>query len=446
MSLTFEEKLNIAQKLQKFSVLFRSFWEYSEIQFSTNKSRGTTASVGFNKDDGSPININVYQDFWDKLDENSRLFVLCHEHLHILLNHGKRFLDYIKDPKKIGKLNKASDVVINHMLCDYFGFDRDKLDDFIKNEGCWIDTVFKKNKNIKKDQSTEYYLAHLENESEDQMPSGFDIHEFFESYGDSNAMGDTKDKNGNPIQIPNDLAEKIDEFLQESGIINDVNGLNKELCKVLENEDKGRFAGLGTGGFHSIIKRQVKKKKKWETVIKKWESKFKKDTLDYIERWDRINPRFYDLLSQNRNIKLPTNNIIYEDFEEKSRIDVFFFLDVSGSCFGYKDRFHSAARTLDPKKFNLRVFSFDTAVQELELAKFQVYGGGGTAFDIIETKVQQIIKKDKIKKYPFVWLLTDGYGTPVAPQCPERWYWFLTMDYKHYIPPKSKTFMLSDYE
>jgi len=43
-------------------------------------------------------------------------------------------------------------------------------------------------------------------------------------------------------------------------------------------------------------------------------------------------------------------------------------------------------------------------------------------------------------------LITDGYGNYVHPEKPERWYWFLSHNYKAYIPAKSKTFMLSDYE
>jgi hypothetical protein len=208
----------------------------------------------------------------------------------------------------------------------------------------------------------------------------------------------------------------------------------------------GRFAGLGTGDFVELQKRHVKKKKKWESVIKKWESKFKTEDRTIVERWDRINSRFFDLLSKSPLIKLPTANVLYEETEEKTKIEVFFFLDVSGSCYDLKDRFYAAAKSLDTKKFNIRLFSFDDTVKELDIKRWRVYGGGGTSFSIIEREIQKIIKTEKLKKYPYTWIITDGWGDPVKPQYPNKWFWFLSDNYKSYIPKESKVFMLKDFE
>jgi hypothetical protein len=128
----------------------------------------------------------------------------------------------------------------------------------------------------------------------------------------------------------------------------------------------------------------------------------------------------------------------------KDKIDVYFFMDTSGSCLYLKDRFFQAARSLDPKRFNIRLFCFDTVVHETTIESRKIYGGGGTCFRIIENFIQQQ-KKDG--SYPdAVWVITDGYGTNVSPEKPDRWYWFVSdFGTEHYIPQKSKRFLLKDF-
>jgi hypothetical protein len=170
----------------------------------------------------------------------------------------------------------------------------------------------------------------------------------------------------------------------------------------------------------------------------------KKDTVEETERWERVNSRYSQIISDK--IHLPTNCKVLDEYKEKNKIDVFFFLDTSGSCINLKDRFFSAANSLDPKKFNIRLFCFDTRVVETSLSSGRVYGGGGTSFSIIERHIQSVIKTEK-KKYPkAVFLITDGLGDIVHPEKPDRWYWFLSYNYRSCIPSKSKIFMLSEYE
>ena len=104
------------------------------------------------------------------------------------------------------------------------------------------------------------------------------------------------------------------------------------------------------------------------------------ETFDifFTERWDRVSPRFSELIKDN--ICLPTENWIINESLKEDKICVYFFLDTSGSCINLKDRFFKAARSLDPKRFYIRLFSFDTSVAELDIKKNKVYGGGGTDF------------------------------------------------------------------
>jgi hypothetical protein len=135
-----------------------------------------------------------------------------------------------------------------------------------------------------------------------------------------------------------------------------------------------------------------------------------------------------------------------EKEEEQKKITVFFFMDTSGSCWGLKDRFFRAARSLPPEKFDIRLFCFDTQVQETDIESGRIYGGGGTAFDIIESKIQTTCRNEKIKYPKAVWIMTDGMGSRVNPEKPDRWYWFLSHDYRYYIPKESSIHMLKDFE
>ena len=413
-----EEKLEIAQKLQSHHYFFRSFWDIGAPVVGKFDDL-PTAAISFDTK-GEALSFLVNEHFWNSLNETSKLFLVCHEMCHIVLEHGRRFSEYI-GTSEMERMNRAADVVINEMLCESFGFVREELDTRIKDEGCWLNTVFEKTK-VNPHESTEYYFNKLKEEDPDCSKSFFSI--------DSHLV------------MSDEELQSLQDFLGKNGVSDSIDADFIDKLPEKERQELSRSAS-GTGSWFSV---QVKKKrkKKWESVIKKWESLMKKDTINETERWERVNPRYSHIISDK--IHLPTNCKVLDEYKENNKIDVFFFLDTSGSCIGLKDRFFNAAGSLDPKRFNIRLFCFDTRVQETTLKSGKVYGGGGTAFHIIETHIQSIMRTEK-KKYPkAVFLITDGMGNPVKPEKPERWYWFLSYNYKNYIPEKSKTFMLSDYE
>lgn len=413
-----EEKLEIAGKLQKYHYFFRSFWdigtpvvgEFSDL---------STAAISFDLK-GEALQFLINKTFWESLNEETRMFLVCHEMSHIILQHGKRFVEYL-GTKDCERMNRAADVVINEMLCDSFGFIRENLMDSLKKEGCWLNTVFEKVK-VESNESTEYYFNKLKEEDEDSERSFFSI--------DSHSV------------LSAEEAESLGEFLEKNGVLENIDSDFVDKLPVKEKEQLSRSA-FGSGSWHTVnVKAKIKKK--WESVIKKWENSIKKETINETERWERVNPRYSQIISNH--IHLPTNSKVLDEYKDKNKIDVFFFLDTSGSCINLKDRFFKAAKSLDSKKFNIRLFCFDTRVFETTLESGRVYGGGGTSFSIIENYIQKIITSEK-KKYPkAVFLITDGMGDKVTPEKPERWYWFLSLNYKYCIPPKSKTFMLSEYE
>lgn len=424
--MTTEQKIEIALKLQEQHYFFRAFWDICNIEYTKKDSDIDTAAVMFDNK-GSCISLEINKTFWDSLNETSKTFLICHECLHVVLNHAKRFLEYYNTPHFL-RMNIAADVVINEMLIKQFGFKREELNSKISKDGCWIDTVkFIDKKNILDNESTEYYFNRLLN----------------------NDIKNIKTLDKHIIMSEEDI-KNVQDYIETSGLIDKIDkDLHDKLSKSTEyrntlNDKSASVAGVGTGSW-STVNAKFSKKKKWETVIKKWESSHLNYDLFFMERWDRVSPRYSEII--NDKTMLPTENWIINESMKEDRISVFFFLDVSGSCYHLKDRFFKAARSLDPKRFDIRLFSFDTSVEELNIKEGKVYGGGGTSFSVIENKIQSICKKEG-KPYPkSVWIVTDGEGTDVRPEKPERWNWFLTGSaYKWYIPKKSKVYMLKDYE
>lgn len=413
--MTDSEKQEIALELQKVHIFFRAFWDIGDPVVEDFPDL-STAAIQFDKS-GNAIKFLINKTFWESLNPQTRSFLVCHEMLHIILNHGIRFVNYI-GTSKFSDMNIAADVVINELLCRSFGFNRDALDGKLSETGCWFDTVFPKEPGISKNESTEFYFDKI-----GKMPGIPQLYSI-----DSHDMIDTGEGD-------------VQGALQSDGIFDLIdNDLKKKLEKCIETPE----AGGGQGTWH-VVSAKKQLKRKWETVVKKWESQFIKEEVDIVERWERNNPRYQYLMQPGTH--LPMDQRVIRETKKKDRLDVYFFLDTSGSCFGLKNRFFSAAKSLNPKKFNIRLFCFDTRVVETDIKGDKIYGGGGTRFDIIETHIQNICKKEN-KKYPHaVWIITDGYGTNVIPEKPEKWQWFLTPNNStKNIPKKSIIHQLSQFE
>jgi predicted metal-dependent peptidase len=254
---------------------------------------------------------------------------------------------------------------------------------------------------------------------------------------------------GGDVDSQNEIDQKIDEACQALAP-EEVEKLKKAIEGKLDEETKQSCqAGTGAGGLVKVMANvKVKKKSKWETVIKKWMQKYMHNASKDKEQWTRINRRFANVQSLSAGkIFLPTEMDIDTHVDEKHRVQVMFFLDTSGSCAHLADRFWKAASSLPEDRFDIRLFCFDTQVYETSFESKKLYGFGGTSFSIIERYIQNDMKKKNTVRYPdAVFLITDGYGDSVAPQRPEKWYWFLSESYKSYIPAKSNVFMLRDYE
>lgn len=93
------------------------------------------------------------------------------------------------------------------------------------------------------------------------------------------------------------------------------------------------------------------------------------------------------------------------------------------------------------------MFCFDTRVYETSLKTGKLYGFGGTSFYIIEDHIQKLIIEENIKYPKAVFIITDGWGSHVKPEQPDKWYWFITHPGSDsYIPEKSNIYKLENYE
>lgn len=421
------EKLVIASELDKYNSLFRTFWDCGGFSF---KDTGTTTWLEHNE---WGLSFCFNPTYYEQLTKAQRIFLCAHQLVHMVLEHPARTA-FAKDKEK-AKI--ATDIVVNHYLCDVLNFNRLIIDGW--EELHWADTVFP-GQEIPTAASWEYYYQLLLDKNQPEEP------EKSEEKNDS-GTGESAEK---VITAQDDHTWWENTELVEEVTIEVTNIMGSAPIAAIQallqtGTSEMQEAGWAKGRMNELKLKKVKVKRKWESVIKQWEKKTISSKVQEEDRWDRTNRRFHSILS-GRNCFLPTE--VEQDVRQldDTKIEVLFFLDTSGSCFHLKERFFNAARTLNPKYFDVRLFAFDTAVAEVSLKSGKVYGGGGTAFDIIEAEIQRILKEKK-GKYPVVWIITDGYGNDVHPACPQRWHWFLTEgNSTRNIPDRSKVFLLNNFE
>lgn len=422
--ITDEQFFLIARELEMYHAVFSKIWNLGKPIFD---DKIETARVLFDNE-GNCFSFQFNPNFWDKCLEYERYFIICHECLHVLLNHGSRlkFLD-----KNIG--NIAADIVINELLVSSFNFDRTRLG-WIGKNGCWINTIFPEQTNdILKDKSLEYYYNILQKDSsgknENSLKNGtvmvLDNHDGLENISESG-------------EILEEILESLNEIEKSS--------LNKSLREGNRDEISKCEKQAGTFPGNLYIKvsvGNVKVKRKWETVIKKWANRFIHDADKDLDQWARTNRRFVGVMN---DLFLPSEMEIEERDCIQRKIKVIFFQDTSGSCSHLAERFFKAAKSLPKDRFDIELYCFDTQCYSTTLESGNLYGFGGTSFSILEDKVLEICKNDLTKYAKAVFVITDGYGNNIYPKKPKNWYWFLSGKYKYYIPEECNVFDLSDFE
>lgn len=412
-----DEFRKYSRELELHHSIFYRLWEMG---IPLPDFRLETAAVLYDES-GEVINFVFNPDFWRKNDEYTRKFILAHEMLHIVLHHGYR--SSFLTNKSVA--NIALDIVVNETLVSGFGFNREKVKNW-KNL-CWIDTVFVGDKDVQIGQTFEYYYDRLLKKAEENGAGGKELDNLIIVDSHKHSFdGENSPKNQKTIkklgeEMPQDEIESIEPLIDQ-------------------HDSSSKEAGSNSLGQWIFIRNKpIVRKKKWETVIKKWAIWSLKTVEREVEQWARIPRR---LASLPDSMMLPTNMPTDVPLD-KSKISVWFFIDSSGSCLGMTDRFFHAAQSLPPDRFQVKLMSFDTKIYDLDIKRPRLRGGGGTDFSIIEQYIQAKCNGN----YPLaVFVLTDGYGTPVNPEKPKNWYWFLSENYRTFTPKESNIYLLSDFE
>jgi len=160
-----QEWSQITSGLELHHALFYQMWILGKPFFDTSIP---TAGVSFDYN-GDYIGFTFNPTFWKQLSLEEKRFIICHECMHVISEHGIRGIN-ANDPNAA---NVAMDVSVNHSLVNNFNFDRNKLIskiDFgqkdknsikeLKDELCWVDTVFP-GKNLPTNGSFEFYLNQM---------------------------------------------------------------------------------------------------------------------------------------------------------------------------------------------------------------------------------------------------------------------------------------------
>lgn len=450
-----EEYMRVLNALQLHHSLFSTFWRVGSV---VESEAIPTMAVSFDSV-GQGVVFTINPKFWNELDLYTKTFCIAHECVHVFLNTGYRGASLqASDPSfNVQIFNIAADLVDNHYLEDYFGFDRTKLSIPVLNGGnakesynnlCWAETIFPDGSHQKGHTLEYYYNALMENavavgvsfnsmDNHDQLID--DGKEELEGKSTGTSSAGTK-----ADQISEKVLSKIVESIspEESKVL-------KDLLEDESKQDGGILAGTTAGNIARIIAlKYVVKKKKWETIIHETLGRYKGEEKPVtIDQWVFENRRFSIL---DKSLLLPAEYDI--DVKVYDRLDVWLFQDTSGSCEQFAERFFKAAASIPEHRFNVRMFCFDTRVFETTLKSGKLYGFGGTCFRCIEDEITKITSKpDKNNRkvlYPqYVFVITDGYGTNVSPKYPDRWHWFLTpYSTTYHIPKQSKTYNLSDFE
>lgn len=425
-----EEIIEIASSLEDYHRVFYTFFQMSNIFYYEDIP---TAAIRFHKNQNPDLLIN--SDFWVGLNHRERLFVICHECLHVLLKHDTRNGMEIKGAThKI--VNVAQDICINEMIVSMFGFDREDIRDWKKY--CWVDTCFKETGKVKLstvryNETFDYYLKLLiEDDQQENLPDTVDEHEQGDGQGPTH--GDLDD---NPFD--NGIQDKINEITGK--LAEDLT--QEEIEKIIAQDPDSSLAGIAEGIMGMWLKRNTKQKIRFSRIIRGLKrSRIKESEVDG-ESFSKQDRRFDDIIRRSK-VSLPGKHPRQKPL--KDRLLTVGFMDISGSCVQYVPIFNEVLAAFDREKhiFELETFTFDITTKPFIMGQ-KVTGGGGTRFGILEQRVQEL--KAKYGKYPdCVIVISDGDGQFFTPEIPKRWIWLLTPDNPVYrfIPEGSRKYLLSD--
>jgi hypothetical protein len=404
-----DEQLSLfANKLEDYHRVFGIFWTMSSISFTNDAKYCPTAMVYLK---GRPRMV-INEPWWNTLTDRDQVFVLVHECLHAMLNHGIRNGRAEVPLASPMQVNQAQDITINEMAESLFGIPRTDLTGWEKY--CWISTCFPGDPTVLPNETYVYYLARLARDNKDLPLMLLDMH------GSEDDDGDGEEED-NPI-----LDELFDALSEEE----------LEAIKRVSKSPGGSLAGF-------LERKAVTKKLSIKKLIKGMRTaKSRMKPLDtFVTRGRRFTSMSDDMLLPNA----------HDSKRGHDKFNIALCLDVSGSVVHLRPMFYELRELFLKEKELLEVKSYVFADDIAEITQAnQAYnvGGGNSPFQIIESMLTKPDKKTKQKpKYPdCVIVITDGHAGGVHPLHAKRWLWLLTDDGSTTaaIPSASRTVKIGD--
>lgn len=416
-----EEFYRVLNILESNDPLFSKVWSVGVPYWDDSIETACVTMVKDSRTGRKRIGFRFNPNFWSEMTDVQRAYVVSHEMLHIINGHLARAAEM---DQKLG--NIAIDVAVNDTLDKMFGMPHPF--DVGDNHRGWTLEEFADTfgAGVSGQSAEEYYDIMMKSDKVQhiQLKMGCDEH----GQGESQQDGDGLEK------AIEDIAEKMK--VSEEEIRKAIEKAASEELKKMERKLAGTEKGSGYVKFDypSLPKR------KWGDVIRK---RLVRTVEKYIEHdeWLR-KPRRFESFQQN--ILIP--HIMETDIRKFDKLPVWLFQDTSGSCMGFAERFFKAAKSIPPQQFDVRMHCFDTQVYRTSLETGELFGFGGTSFSCIEEYIQHEIQEHSLPYPAAVFVVTDGQGDHVVPEHSDRWHWFLSEEYKEYIPPASPVFMLDTFE
>jgi len=436
-----QDRLELVQQLEDNGMFFRKFWGIADVYWS---DRVPTAAVTSQND---RIQFLFNEDFWNTLSPRGRLFVICHEQLHLLNNHflRLRFQDGNAQLKNI-----AADVAINELLLRSYAFEKSDLPD--PDKYCWLDTVFKEEiRPVSDNETAEFYYSLLVsrqeqqqqkmNEKLEQMAKDGTLTDAIKEsmqravdgmYDGTQTIDDHTFSEENQDNLSQDVRDAIEEALEEFEEANPDSAEVEQASKRIAYR-KAKKAGTVTGNQKNSFDVPIKKQRHWKKLYKS----ICKSIHDATMRghWAFVDRKMVLLKT---GVDLPGDFI----FDEVKKTKVVVYLDVSGSCVNDTEFFLRNAMSLPRDLFSVQYFTFDTQIRPISSKPpFNIEGGGGTSFECIRQHVE-----NELDYYDAIFVFTDGEAGQVEAERWNRWFWFITPDGTHNaITPGSRSFDLNDF-
>lgn len=449
------EYREVSRVLEKFHAIFYKMWEYGSPELN---DQVPTACLKFNPKSYKPLRFCFNPKFWKGLDIYSRSFLVAHECLHALLNHGVRTKNLFDNNADKESINVALDLAVNHMLVNSFGFERKKIP--IAKDACWVDTVFKKEKVSSYLSFEEYY--NLLTQSEYTKSTDQDLEQILKSAQDSSRKSESSElkSSDNSLEINKESKNNNDSVDSTVNIFDDHSSLLdisvEELIESMKSDlneydlanAKEKIDSFGAGDDTSGIVTipdvgKLQPTNKWENIVKKWR-RIGYNIPEESIKWTKINRRYAVLPD---DIILPSDDDSHEEDFCISKLNAWIFLDVSGSCMNLKEHFFMAYETIPEKRFNKRIFGFGTYVHEIKSKNQSINAGGGTSFAAVSQFVDRLIDSSKVAP-DIIMVITDGDAEKTTYTQPEKWHWFLSAQNPTHIkrlPAESHVHNLKDY-